>query len=287
MNRNKAILSCYAVTPCHAGSGAAVGVVDLPIQRERHTQWPVVASSGLKGALRAHFDRHKMRLNNLPEKTQHEQLTDLVFGSASGTGHAGALSVSDLKILAFPMRSNVAPFVWITCPAALKRLARDLALIDKDKIDPISIPSPAREEALCWSGDIKDEVLLEEMEVKVMSGASIPAAFQTHFEKAERLLVVHDEVFSYGVTYGTSVVAQIAIDQATGTTKTGSLRYQEELPQDTLMYAVVFFEASRDGKATVSLESIYQWMTQDVVQGFVQVGGDETCGRGIFEVCWL
>ena len=42
MKNNASILCLYAVTPCHAGSGASVGVVDLPIQRERHTNWPVI-----------------------------------------------------------------------------------------------------------------------------------------------------------------------------------------------------------------------------------------------------
>lgn len=39
-------------TPLHAGSGDSLGVVDLPIQRERHTSFPKIEGSSLKGALR-------------------------------------------------------------------------------------------------------------------------------------------------------------------------------------------------------------------------------------------
>jgi CRISPR-associated protein Cmr4 len=34
-------------TPLHAGSGMGVGIVDMPIQRERHTSFPKLEASGL------------------------------------------------------------------------------------------------------------------------------------------------------------------------------------------------------------------------------------------------
>lgn len=43
-------------TPLHAGSGDDLGFVDLPIQRERHTDFPKIESSSLKGALREAFE---------------------------------------------------------------------------------------------------------------------------------------------------------------------------------------------------------------------------------------
>ena len=42
-------------TPLHAGSGTDLGIVDLPIQREKHTDYPKVEASGLKGAIREIF----------------------------------------------------------------------------------------------------------------------------------------------------------------------------------------------------------------------------------------
>jgi CRISPR-associated protein Cmr4 len=43
-------------TPLHAGSGADLGIVDLPIQRERHTGIPKIEASGLKGCIREAFE---------------------------------------------------------------------------------------------------------------------------------------------------------------------------------------------------------------------------------------
>ena len=287
MKQNASILSLYAISPCHVGSGSSVGVVDLPIQRERHTNWPVIQASGVKGALRAHFERFK---GCIKEPPQAEHLTELIFGADSQKGDvAGSLSVGDVKILAFPMRSNIAPFVWITCPEVLKRLQRDLELTGRETMDLTGLDGLTPEKALWIKGDAKERrVLLEDMEVSV-DDASFPLSGDAVqlFDKAERLLIVHDEVFGYGVSDCTSIMAQIKIDQKTGTTQDGSLRYQEELPADTLMYAVIFWGNSRDEKETVKLEAIRTWMEKEVVASHLQIGGDETLGRGIFAVKWF
>src|SRR5260370_14967537 len=46
------LLFLHAQTGLHPGSGTALGTVDLPVQRERHTQWPTIPGSALKGILR-------------------------------------------------------------------------------------------------------------------------------------------------------------------------------------------------------------------------------------------
>ena len=45
------LLGLHAQTALHPGSGTALGTVDLPVQRERHTHWPTIAGSALKGIL--------------------------------------------------------------------------------------------------------------------------------------------------------------------------------------------------------------------------------------------
>ncbi|MEW5822118.1 MAG: RAMP superfamily CRISPR-associated protein, partial [Cyanobacteriota bacterium] len=46
-------------TPLHAGSGQDLGIVDQPIQRERHTSFPKIEGSSLKGAIREVFEEYK------------------------------------------------------------------------------------------------------------------------------------------------------------------------------------------------------------------------------------
>jgi CRISPR-associated protein Cmr4 len=284
----------YAVTPCHAGSGAALGGVDLPIQRERHTNWPVIQSSGMKGALRANFDRYKTVKLGEQNIQDFDTLTARIFGTDKGgdaeSGYAGAISVSDAKILAFPMRSSAAPFVWITCPAVLKRLNKDLTVLGKG-IDPKNIEAVAKliseEKALCIAGSLLGRVLVEDYEVELISGDSAPLKpLLEYFEGAERLLFVSDAIFDYGVSDCTQICAQIAIDQKTGTTTDGSLRYQEELPADTLMYCIIHWGDTRSRGAPLPAETIRRHVRDEVISTHIQVGGDETLGRGIFELKW-
>ena len=46
----------HIITPLHAGTGQELGIVDLPIQRERHTGFPKIEASGLKGSIREVFE---------------------------------------------------------------------------------------------------------------------------------------------------------------------------------------------------------------------------------------
>ena len=55
MFEKNAALFLYAVSPVHMGAGQAIGVIDNPIQRERHTGHPCFAGSGIKGAVRHGF----------------------------------------------------------------------------------------------------------------------------------------------------------------------------------------------------------------------------------------
>jgi len=288
---NASIAVMYAVTPCHAGSGSALGVVDLPIQRERHTNWPMIQASGVKGAFRANFDRFK---NNISDKTQikdFDKLADSVFGSdkgGAGCGFAGSCSISDARILAYPMRSNVSPFVWITCPAVLKRLARDLDIAGKSSFDAGKFSISNATAVSLGKTSLSGDILLEDFEVKVQ-GAAIDEfkKIETYFGDAERLLLVADDVFNYGVTDCTQIMAQIKINSENGTTVDGSLRYQEELPSDTIMYTVIHWGDSKNtAEDKLKADTIKKFITDEVIKNHIQIAGDETCGRGIFQLSW-
>lgn len=291
---NASIAIMYAVTPCHAGSGSALGVVDLPIQREKHTNWPMIQASGVKGAFRANFDRFKNKISDA-DKSQikdFEKLSESVFGTdkgGSGSGYAGSCSISDAKILAYPMRSNVSPFVWITCPAVLKRLSRDLEIAGKTGFDASKFSVTDENSAVLLSGNIKEkDVLLEDFEV-TLKDTSIPEfdKIKDYFKDAERLILVSDDVFNYGVTDCTQIMAQIKIEAETGTTKDGSLRYQEELPSDTIMYTVVHWGDSKNSaEDELKADTIKKFITEEVIKSHIQIAGDETCGRGIFQLEW-
>lgn len=290
MFENTSIAIMYAVTPCHAGSGSALGVVDLPIQRERHTNWPMIQASGVKGAFRANFDRFKNKIADKEQIKDFETLTESVFGTSSDGGYAGSLSISDAKILAFPMRSNVSPFVWITCPAVLKRLEKDLSVANFNSIEFDSSKFSVSDDKAISLGksELKGNILLEDYEVQVAyTKIEEFSKISSFFKDAERLLLVSDDVFNYGVSNCTQIMAQIRIDSKTGTTQDGSLRYQEELPSDTIMYTVIHWGDSKNSvEDKLKAETVKKFITEEVIANHIQIAGDETCGLGVFQLAW-
>ena len=277
---NTSLVTLYAVTPCHAGSGSSVGVVDLPIQRERHTNYPIIQASGVKGAFRANFRNFKTK--------EKDSIEDLIFGSSDqNNAYMGALAITDAKILAFPMRSSVAPFLWITCPAVLKRLVKDLEIagLPSGDISSVLLAADSEQAYSVGSEAVADgKILLEDIAVEVKKGV-LPEELKKYFAQAERLLVVSDKVFDYGITECTQIMAQIEIDDKTGATARGTLRYQEELPADSIMYTVIHWEKSTH-KEGIDLNKTVKNYVKSVIGNHIQIAGDETCGRGIFLIDW-
>ena len=289
---NSKIMSLYAISPVHAGAGTSMGVVDLPVQRERHTSWPHIQASGVKGSMRHHFEKFKSVLSRPGEEKQLEQITEKIFGSENYGDNGtlpGAVSVSDAKLLAFPMRSSKSPFVCITCPAILKRLGNDLMLTGKS--EEMTIPPVAEDEAIIINGDIKpgERILLEDYEVKIIAGENlgISETAEKMLKKAETLLLVSDSIFNYGVENCMEIRTQIKIDDKTGTTVDGSLRYEELLPSDSLMYVILFYGATRNTENVIQAEQLIAYMKDEVIKSHIQIGGDETLGCGLFQIEWI
>ena len=276
------ICTFYAISPIHAGSGASTSAVDLPIQRERHTNWPHIQASAVKGAIRSHYRKFAGDNNS--------DIINLIFGSDSSNdkgrtgaddGLPGALSVSDAKLLAFPIRSNIAPFVWVTCPSVLKRLNNDLAFVQIEQLG--NIPEVNKEEAVALIGSISGEVILEDAVITVKEVAAKPQ-LPPSFPPAEKLLLVSDEMFDYCVSSCTEIQTQIKIDSEKGTAQDGALRYQELLPADLILYSIVYY--SKAGMNELQAATI-KGHIEDVVKEFIQIGGDETLGRGICKISWI
>ncbi|GAB6163714.1 type III-B CRISPR module RAMP protein Cmr4 [Desulfothermus naphthae] len=295
------ILSFYAISPIHAGSGASVATVDLPIQRERHTGYPIVQASGVKGAMRDHFRKF---YQDQGQDKQLKKVINIIFGSDTQDGWEkdkenlpGAISVSDAKILAFPMRSNVVPFVWVTCPTVLERYKKDLEYLGIEKDFDLQLKSKNSALILTDSDDVfnkGDSVLLEEALVKIGEKIDnhnnqknkIVPFIKKNFPELKRLLFISDEMFDYCVTCCTEIQTNIKIDSKKGTAEDGSLRYQEFLPADSLLYSLVCFSNPTRDENSYSAEIIKGYI-QDTIKDFLQIGGDVTLGKGICKIQWI
>ncbi|MDD4268938.1 MAG: type III-B CRISPR module RAMP protein Cmr4 [Pirellulaceae bacterium] len=283
-----AILFLHAQTPLHPGSGTALGVVDLPVQRERHTQWPLIPGSSLKGVLRDACRRNSGDDDRLFS----------AFGpdAREADKHAGAISLTDARILAFPVRSLRGVFAWVTCPAVLERLHRDAALAGFGNPLPAGLPAPEGDCCACAQGSPllveNDRLVLEEFELRRTEDCGPLADWiaqhgladdftRTRFQS--HLVIVGDDHFTHFVRHATEVVARIGLDSEKKTVKRGALFYQEFLPAETLFYALVFANPSRREGHVNDAAGIMEYAVGGI-PNVLQIGGDETTGKGFCAV---
>jgi CRISPR-associated protein Cmr4 len=303
------MLFIYTETPLHVGTGTGLGAVDLPIQRERTTGYPIIQASGVKGALRSEAP-------DGDEKTA-------VFGHEKAE-HAGALSPGDARILLFPVRSLAGVFAWTTSCDALARFRRDAvaAGLDKSKNPVPALPAttPGGNDALASGArvlvnpkDGKGTAVLEEFafqaavhkdattwakwlaEVAMPSQAKTPEYEPWTSRLKDGLLILPDDAFRDFLLHATEVVTRVRLEPDSKTVVGGALWTQEHLPVDSLLYTSVHATKLRvsgnkptelaGDKPEQEAKKVLDWVKNKVPHR-IQLGGDETVGRGIVQLRW-
>lgn len=285
-------------TPMHMGSGSDLGVIDLPIQRERHTDFPKMEASGIKGGLRESFS-YKMT-------GEEKKKVNAVFGSEEdGSEHAAAIAFTDGRILCFPVKSMKGLFAWITCPRILERLKADMEQCNIE----ISWKTPSANvvaESCSLMFDDK-EVMLEEYTFKVKKDdkcSKIAAWLSEHAlpqgagydywrnKLAVDLVVLSDDDFRDFANLSTEVITRIRINQESGTVAEGALFTEEYLPMESILYSLVLAGPIMSGKKEsnpfANNDKGAEEQSKDVMQFFeencekrLQFGGSATLGKGL------
>lgn len=301
MFEKHAAVFLYAVSPVHMGAGQAIGVIDNPIQRERHTEHPCFAGSGIKGAVRHGFEA----------LGGDRALLDRLFGPPSGAAdlHAGAVSFGDAQIVCFPVRSLRGGYVYATCPQALARARRLLELVGVTVQWP-AVPAVAEGQCLVTNPALLfgDKLHLEAFEyiaqekdsaaVKAiaadLSARALPDGAAYGFFRAKLggdekskvasdLVILSDTDFSYFARHATLVEPHVRINDETGTADDGGLFYTENLPPESLLVAPLLVSQTRTGKADGALDAVavLAHMKGALDGKLLQIGGDATTGRGL------
>lgn len=287
----KHLVTLYTRTPLHVGCGTSVDVVDLPIMRERITNFPVIPSTSLKGVLREaarqHFGDEKAATTRLLFGEDRKLDSDNGEGGKV-TANAGCVQIMEAKLLAFPVRSLAGCFAWLTCPAALRRFQRDT---DKS----FTIPEPRKNQAIAGAELITNgHVILEEYALEatqlpsdrsdrsdLLSALGDLTADPLWSDKLPaRLAILHDEDFQHFVSTCTEVVARIVINPETRTNT--NLFNQENVPCEALFYSVLHvFAPRRNDSAAAPGDSLAALLKANPT---LQIGGDETTGHGFCSV---
>jgi len=287
-----AMLFLYTETPLHAGSGTSLGIVDLPIQRERTTGYPMIQASGLKGCLRDAAGHNSQKI-------------DIVFGpdTQRASDHAGALSVGDARILLFPVRSLMGVFAWITSQNVLARFKREAEMAGLSvNWNP---PAPPSDSTALIQGNLlvaNGKIVLEEFAFTAQTDSNVEDIAKWLKENAlpkdteyaywrdtleKRLVILPENAFRDFVQLSTEVIARVRIDDSTKTVAQGALWTEEHLPAETLLYATLFASKPRVQNPPSDLQdaaAVLNFVKTAVDGKRLQLGGDATVGRGVVKV---
>ncbi len=294
-----------AETPIHPGSGSNLSIVDLPIQRERHTSFPKIEGSSLKGCIRETFEHLIGRKNEVTKEA-----IDIVFGPEKGDQFAGAVAFTDAKILLFPVKSLKGIFAWVTCPFVLERFREDLSICGSNPLQELDkIDFSQLGKTICKQSNIviSSKIVLEEYTyevgeseetakiAEVLSNAIFPqdGVYEFWREKLKRdLVILPDDDFREFTVNSTEVITRTRIDSTTGTVQRGALWTEEYIPQDTIFYSIVTVsDIHSDNKGPFvsdsnksEAEKVMEFLTTGLSNTVIQIGGNQTIGKGIIRV---
>ncbi len=306
-------------TPTHAGSGSELGIVDLPIQREKHTSFPKIEASSLKGSLREAFERsvgkkdfaawndadtkiHRLfgyddgSLNKAAITRLQNQFTYQVNNEAKLRNEfSGCVGFTDARLLLFPIKSMKGVFAWITCPKVLQQFATDMELTG------IALPAlpqgfnliPSKSD-LVLAGKKGAQVVLEEYAFEVQEDEPTsqfcewlarqvfhPTQGYSQQKVKKDVVVLSNDDFKDFVNLSTEVITRTKIDNQTGTVEAGALFTEEYLPAETVMYSLLLTanEFTQNSNAMTEAQA-YQFFAGQLPE-VIQLGGNATLGKGI------
>lgn len=310
-NQTSRILLLFTRTPLHVGAGASVGAIDQPIVRERHTGFPIIPASSLKGTfadawndgLHEQEGRRHLRITTRRNE-RNEDVIDQVaeaawlFGSDNAShAFAGALQFSEARLLAFPIRSAKGSFAWITCPLMLQRAARD-GLIPPALIQ--NLPEPQDDCAIFDAGsssklDLGGQVVLEEYTFKSANNwaglaklaealAALLPGDAVWTEVKDRFAVLSNGMMSFFARNACEVAQHVRISDETGTAEGGALFNQENVPSESFFYTVLrsFDErtANRTKEERRTAGAAIEAFQKATERRVFQFGGDASTGLG-------
>lgn len=268
------LMSIFTRTPLHVGCGSSVGAVDAPITRERHTRFPVIPGSSIKGVLADLW---------LDENFQRNDDGKMYFGEDNNKAEAqaGKLAFGEAKLLAFPVRSAKGCFAFITSPLCLERFKRDSGL-------NLLVPELGQGQICLAGSDVvfteQDAVILEEY--RFNNCGEFPSDWAEKLTTLaddavlnggkNRFVLINDEDMKFFAENACQISQHVSINSQTGTAENGKLFNQEEVPSETLFYASIT-ELDKNVDYTNFINKFKE-------TSLVQFGGKGTTGIGYCSV---
>ncbi len=315
----RSLIFFHCMTPLHNGAGQGLGAIDRPIIRESTTGYPFIQGSSIKGVLLAEATILKGKSDPVVRATFGTGgttgyqgcavITDaflllLPVRSLAGTfvwatsrlalarlgrllenaSDAGDLRKAVTAVLeasaGLGRGEALGPGTW--APAGGERAGGDEgpwdAAIRLNGNGPYCIEQLVLESEGGDGRDAVAELAVRLGEILFPEDGTGDAAFWREFFR-RRLLVLHGDDFRELAEHATQVEANIRIGEQ-GVTEEGSLRYTEYLPVETVLVSLLELGVPRNGVNLTDAESL----VGDVVSRPLQIGADESTGKGLVRV---
>lgn len=248
----------FCTDPVHVGTGGyRLGRVDNSMVREPGTNVPKVPGTSLHGAARAYaasiYEKPECAGQGQPveEKGTRAHCGNCkicnTFGFTTSTqegqnAQSGTVNVFDALVLLFPVHSMQGP-VWITTSSRLETAGFD-------------VPEPSPEIILPvfnYEGKLNLGWLMFNTAGKITLKPSKSALFKLNYDRrwteiANKIVVVHESIFSHLVNSNMEVRTSVSIDPFRGAAIDGALFTYEALPRTTVLIQDVVMDNYRSGK---------------------------------------
>lgn len=285
MYNERSIKYIKALTPVHAGAGDGLEIVDMPIQREKHSGIPKIEASSLKGSIKhCIYNKIKAKQGKV-DKT--DKLYEIFGKEDEPDSSASKIGFTDAKLLLFPVKSAKDIFKLVTCPYIIKRWVEDLKLANDKKI---------QSDFTVDEGEFKT---LEDNETKMILEEYIFKSNNSKIEKEDiknlllekdidtkRIVILNDSDFIDLVTMYTEIITRNKIDVDTGAAADTGLFTEEYLPAETIMYFLVLGapEFNESGENAEGAIKYFENNFKEEYSKVFQVGGNSTIGKGFVKL---
>lgn len=263
-------IKCYKVkciTNLHVGDGEAnYNIIDNEIERDPVNEYPMIFSTGVKGALREHFKGMKC------EKER------LIFGKEPGEKNTDSTEESDMGnvkftnayLLALPMRASQGKksYYMVTSTGMLEQLIDLECYLRPDKEEFDKIREAVRQINRSQKISAENEIAVEGLEVTKTNADEV---IQVFVEKwiGEDVIILPESDFR---KYRYPVQARNRLVNG----KSDNLWYEEYVPHNALFYLyVIQMAGERGAQAFRAFES---GIKNNLL---VQFGANATVGFGL------
>jgi len=296
----------YSITPIHVGAGRAVGIVDLPIQRDA-LGYPVIFSSSFKGALKSYCAENKIKDGRIDCSSA--PLCCCAFGSEpiGSETETGILTLTDLIPFAVPVPAINDVYLYLTSPYLLRKI-KDILEAERYKSENenlnafydivssiLDVLKGKQNDMVSLSKEDEDKEIfvydkVKKIKIKDEKGLKLLKDLGTLASDIEDKLVVKvggDDRYLFDKA--TLKVTRNRISLDTKTVEEGALWTEEYLPEGTIFVGGYLITDRKNSFCNSSPKEVVNELKQKRFSNgtfYLSLGGKETIGKGLVKVVW-